>query len=283
MADASLIQNLKILRDRTGAGMMDCKKALEENGNDIEKSIDWLREKGIAKQAKRAGRTAAEGKAGVKACDKCGKGVVYEVNCETDFVSASDKFIALSEAVKEYLMNNEPKDLEEAKAGVAQVFTDTALACGEKLDFRRYAIVHKTAEQGFGSYIHMGGKIATLVVIEKNDPELAQGLAMHIAANNPGYIKLEDVPAADRERETQIAKTEVAEDPKLVNKPDNVKAMIVEKKVEKTLSQSCLVFQAYLLDDSKTVGQVLKEKGNSVVSFVRFQVGEGIQKEEAAE
>jgi elongation factor Ts len=278
MADQNTIELIKALRERTGAGMMDCKHALEENHNDIEKSVDWLREKGIAKQAKRANRTAAEGLALVKVCPKCGKVAIAEINCETDFVSASDKFKALVDKTLSTLLEKEPKDLDEAKKLTEKDFTDTAVAVGEKLDFRRFAIVTPMAGQGTGTYIHMGGKIAVVCVLAKEDKEFAAQLAMHIAANNPLYIDLKDVPAEDRAREKAIADSEVAADEKLKAKPDAVKAQIAERKVDKTLSVSCLLLQNYLLDESKTVGQVLKEKDNSVVSFVRYQVGEGIAK-----
>ena len=278
MAEKNVIELIKQLRERTGAGMMDCKHALEENGLDIEKAIDWLREKGIAKSAKRAGRTASEGLAALKACTKCGKAVICEVNCETDFVSASDKFHALVDTVVSYLMDNEPKSIEEARAGTVQAVQDAGIALGEKLDFRRFQIVKLEEGQGFGTYVHMKGKIATLLVLKKDDPELGYGLAMHVCANAPLYLTLADVPSEERERELAIARTEVSEDPKLQGKPDAVKAQIVERKADKVLSASCLLLQEYLLESGKKVGDLLKEHGNEIVSFVRYQVGEGIQK-----
>lgn len=279
MADKNVIELIKTLRERTGAGMMDCKHALEANEFDVEKSIDYLREKGIAKQAKRASRTAAEGLTNVKVCDKCGKGVIVEVNCETDFVSASDKFIALVNTVTDKLLEKDPKTLEEAIELTKLDFDDAALAVGEKLALRRFEVTTKKPEEGYASYIHMAGKISVLAILSKDDPEVAKPIAMHIAANSPLYVNLEDVPAADRAREKAIAEQEVKDDPKLINKPEQIKAQIVERKVDKILSQSCLALQPFLLDESKTVGQFLKEKGVSVVSFVRYQVGEGITKD----
>lgn len=279
MADKNVIELIKTLRERTGAGMMDCKRALEANDYDVEKSIDYLREKGIAKQAKRASRTAAEGLTNVKVCEKCGKGVIVEVNCETDFVSASDKFISLTNTVTDKLLENEPKSLEEAIELTKIDFDDAGLAVGEKLALRRFAVVSKNPEEGFASYIHMAGKISVLAILSKEDPEVAKPLAMHIAANSPLYVNLEDVPATDRAREKAIAEQEVKDDPKLQNKPDQIKAQIVERKVDKVLSQSCLALQPFLMDESKTVGQWLKEKGVAVVSFLRYQVGEGISKD----
>lgn len=279
MADKNVIELIKTLRERTGAGMMDCKHALEANEFDVEKSIDYLREKGIAKQAKRASRTAAEGLTNVKVCDKCGKGVIVEVNCETDFVSASDKFIALVNTVTDKLLEKDPKTLEEAIELTKLDFDDAALAVGEKLALRRFEVTTKKPEEGYASYIHMAGKISVLAILSKDDPEVAKPIAMHIAANSPLYVNLEDVPAADRAREKAIAEQEVKDDPKLINKSEQIKAQIVERKVDKVLSQSCLALQPFLLDESKTVGQFLKEKGVSVVSFVRYQVGEGITKD----
>ena len=258
---------------------MDCKHALQENDLDIEKSIDWLREKGIAKAAKRSGRTAAEGLSKVVVCDKCGKAAIAEINCETDFVSASDKFHALVDGVMHTLMHEEINSLEDAKAKTEKLFADASIAVGEKLDLRRYTIMTLKDGEGFGSYIHMGGKISCLVLLKKKDDELGNQIAMHITANNPIYISLADVPEEDRARERTIAEA----DPRIADKPEKVRATIVEKKVDKALSGSCLLLQDFLLDPSKTVGDLLKEKGNEVLKFVRYQVGEGIEKKENPE
>lgn len=274
MADQNTIAAIKTLRDRTGAGMMDCKKALEATGYDIEKSIDYLREKGIAKQAKRAGRTAAEGLALVKA--EGNKAALIEVNCETDFVSASDKFQEYAQFVLNYVLENEPASIEAAREGTLTMHDTVALATGEKTEFRRMALLTKEDGQGFGTYIHQKGRIAVCVLLAKEDEEFAHHLAMHIADSGAIYVNLEDVPANERERELGIAKAEVAADEKLLNKPQQVKDQIAEKKVDKALSQYCLLKQKFLLDPSKTVEQVLAEKGNKVISFVRYQVGEGL-------
>lgn len=274
MADQNTIAAIKTLRDRTGAGMMDCKKALEATGYDIEKSIDYLREKGIAKQAKRAGRTAAEGLALVKA--EGNKAALIEVNCETDFVSASDKFQEYAQFVLNYVLENEPASIEAAREGTLTMHDTVALATGEKTEFRRMALLTKEDGQGFGTYIHQKGRISVCVLLAKEDKEFAHHLAMHIADSGAIYVNLEDVPASERERELGIAKAEVAADEKLLNKPQQVKDQIAEKKVDKALSQYCLLKQKFLLDPSKTVEQVLAEKGNKVISFVRYQVGEGL-------
>ncbi len=274
-----IIELIKVLRERTGAGMMDCKKALEETDCDIEKACDWLREKGIAKAAKKASRIAAEGLTFVKACDKCGKAIIIEVNCETDFVAKSDAFKALVEEVAHLIMQNDIKTVEEAKAhtAIAELFTNATVKIGEKLDLRRFEIVALNGEESFGTYIHMGGKISVLVVLDKAD-EAAKGIAMHIAANNPLYINKEDIPADVLAHETAIQMEASKADEKLANKPEAVVKKIVEGKVNKQLSETTLAEQDYLLEPGTSVGNFLKQHGIKVVKFVRYMVGEGIEK-----
>ena len=274
-----IIELIKVLRERTGAGMMDCKKALEETDCDIEKACDWLREKGIAKAAKKASRIAAEGLTFVKACDKCGKAIIIEVNCETDFVAKSDAFKALVEEVAHLIMQNDIKTVEEAKAhpAIAELFTNATVKIGEKLDLRRFEIVALNGEESFGTYIHMGGKISVLVVLDKAD-EAAKGIAMHIAANNPLYINKEDIPADVLAHETAIQMEASKADEKLANKPEAVVKKIVEGKVNKQLSETTLAEQDYLLEPGTGVGNFLKQHGIKVVKFVRYMVGEGIEK-----
>ena len=273
---ASMIELIKELRDRTGAGMMDCKKALEASNQDVEKAIDWLREKGIAKAQAKASRIAAEGLAGVVV--KGDKAVIAEVNCETDFVSKGEKFHKLVDDVMEVTLKEEPKSLEAAKEATKSLFTDATVSMGEKLDYRRFEIVSNGASQDFGAYIHMGGKIATLVLLDKQDAELAKGLAMHIAANAPKYVSEADIPADVIEHEKAIALETAKADPKLAGKPEQMLQGIVNGKVKKILSESILLSQVYLLDGEKSVAQVLKEKGINVIKFVRYAVGEGIEK-----
>ena len=272
----SMIELIKELRDRTGAGMMDCKKALEATGSDVEKAIDWLREKGIAKAQAKSSRIAAEGLASVLV--EGNKAIILEVNCETDFVAKGERFHKLVEDTAKETLAQGYASIEEAKTGVAQLFTDATVAMGEKLDYRRFELVEKSAGQGFGSYIHMGGKIATLVVLEKEDAELARGLAMHIAANAPKYVKAEDIPADVIAHERAIALENMKNDPKMAGKPEAMLNGIADGKVKKLLAESVLGAQVYLLDGEKAVAQVLKEKGNNVVKFIRFAVGEGIEK-----
>ena len=276
MAD-SLIDLIKVLRDRTGAGLMDCKGALLANDCDLDKATDWLREKGLAKAAKKADRIAAEGLALAVKCPKCGTTVILEVNCETDFVAKGDAFRELVESVAHVILKNEPKDVDEAKALTVDLFTDATVKMGEKFDLRRFAIVHQE-DNVIGSYIHMGGKIAVVVSLDKGDDELAKQISMHIAANNPQYMTIEDVPADVREHEMSVQKEAAKNDEKLANKPAPVLEKILEGKINKYFAEMTLEAQPFLMDDSKTVGQFLKEKGVKVLSFVRYQVGEGIEK-----
>lgn len=273
---ASMIELIKELRDRTGAGMMDCKKALEANNQDVEKSIDWLREKGIAKAQAKASRIAAEGLASVKVDGN--KAIIAEVNCETDFVSKGEKFHKLVDDVLTTTLDNNACCIDKAREICQGLFTDATVSMGEKLDYRRFEIVSKKDDEEFGAYIHMGGKIAVLVLLNKNNAELAKGLAMHIAANNPTYISQEDIPASAIEHEKGIQVELMKQDEKLAGKPAEMLAQIAERKVNKVLAESTLSAQAYLLDGDKTVAQVLKESDAKVVKFVRYAVGEGIEK-----
>ena len=278
MAAKVTIDQIKELRDRTGAGLMNCKEALIEADADIEKAIDILREKGIAKAAKKAGRVAAEGLALVKTGE--GKAVVAEINCETDFVSSSDKFHEFTAKVMDELFAKGCKTLEEAQEATKDLFAEATIAMGEKFLLRRYAFLELKDGEAFGSYIHMGGKIAALAVLSKDLGEANRGIAMTIASAAPEYLTLADVPAADRERELAIAQEEVAEDPKVASKREDGKARIGQRKVDSRLGENCLEAKPYALDpDGKLlVSQFLKEKGAKVVTFVRYLVGEGVDK-----
>ena len=277
MAD-SLIDLIKVLRDRTGAGLMDCKGALLANDCDLDKATDWLREKGLAKAAKKADRIAAEGLALAVKCQKCGMTVVLEINCETDFVAKGDDFHKLVEEVAHVILKHEPKDVEEAKALTQSLFTDATVKMGEKFDLRRFTIIPQEENNTIGTYIHMGGKIAVAVSIDKADEDLAYDLAMHIAANNPQYLSMADVPADAKEHEMSVQKEAAKNDEKLANKPAPVLEKILEGKINKYFAEMTLEAQPFLKDDSKTVGQLLAEKGAKVLMFVRYQVGEGIEK-----
>ena len=277
---AVTIQQIKDLQNRTGAGIMDCKKALTEADGDIEKAIDILREKGIAKAASKAGRTAAEGLTNVKICDKCGAAVIVEVNCETDFVSGSPKFRELVDAIVDRLLEKAPATLEEAKEITQDLFTDAVVAMRENFVLRRYEILQAAEGESYGSYVHMGGKITALVLVSNGNPEVNRGLAMTVASSDPYYLTLADVPESEKARELALAQKEVAEDPKLASKPDAIKAQIADRKVASRLGENCLDQKAYALDpDGKlTVAQLCKDKNLKVVKFVRYMVGDGVEK-----
>lgn len=274
----ALIDLIKQLRDRTGAGLMDCKAALLASDEDLDKATDWLREKGLAKAAKKADRIAAEGLALTKTCEKCGKTVIIEVNCETDFVAKGDQFHDLVDSVAGVILKNDCASVEEAKEKTTDLFADATVKMGEKFDLRRFAILPKEENTIIGSYIHMGGKIAVVTKLQGGTPELAKQIAMHIAANNPAYKSMADVPAAAIEHERSIQLESAKQDPKLAGKPEQVLAKILEGKINKYFAEQCLMAQAFLMDDSKTVEQVLKENHAELLTFVRYAVGEGIEK-----
>lgn len=273
----SLIDLIKVLRDRTGAGLMDCKAALLANDCDLDKAGDYLREKGLAKAAKKADRIAAEGLVVVKTCEKCGKTVIVEVNCETDFVSKGDAFKELVNNVADVILEKNPADIDAAKDLTKELFTDATVKMGEKFDLRRFVIVDK-ADNAVYTYIHMGGKIGVIAVLDKEDAETGKGIAMHIAANNPAYASKADIGADAITHETEVQTKAASEDPKFAGKPAAMIEKIIAGKVDKYFAEMVLTEQAYLLDDSKKVGVVLAEKKLNVVKYIRYQVGEGIEK-----
>ena len=278
MAEGNLIELIKELRERTGAGLMDCKGALLANDCDLDRASDYLREKGLAKAAKKASRIAAEGLAIAKRCERCGSVVVLEVNCETDFVAKGDAFRALVDEVAGVILEKRPANVEEAKELTSELFADATVKMGEKFDLRRFVILDSKDSAYIASYIHMGGKIAVAVALDKEDAELGKGLAMHIAANNPQYLSLNDVAPSEVAHEKEVQLEAAKNDPKLAGKPAEMLAKIIDAKVTKYYSEMVLGSQIFLMDDSKTVAQVLKEKGINVLKFVRYQVGEGIEK-----
>lgn len=275
---SEIIELIKILRERTGAGLMDCKHALQECDSDIEKACTWLREKGIAKAAKKATRIAAEGLTTVKVNGD--KGLLLEVNCETDFVAKSDPFIKLVDDVAEIVLKNGHHCINCAKSdeAVSEIFTDATVKLGEKLDLRRLEMIEKTADQIFGSYIHMKGKISVLTVLNGGTPELAKGIAMSVAANSPQYISSSDITEAEKAQELEIQTEAAKTDGSLDNKPEAIKAKILQGRVDKHFKEHVLLEQEYVLDPTKTVAQVLKENKAEVVRFARYQVGEGLEK-----
>ena len=220
------IASIKQLRDRTGAGMSDCKKALEEANGNIDLACDILREKGIIKASKKGGRIAAEGTTYVYANGN--DGIIVEVNSETDFVGKSDAFKSFVAEVANVILTNKPATLEAAKDLTAQLFTDATVKIGEKLDLRRFEIVTKTEEQSFGTYIHMGGKIGVLALFEGHEPTVSHGVTMHIAGNNPQYVSINDIPADVVAHETAIQLEASKTDPKLAGKPAHILENIIK-------------------------------------------------------
>lgn len=272
---ANLIELIKILRETTGAGMMDCKKALQETNNDVEAAKDWLREKGITTAAKKQARIAAEGLTLAKV--EGNHAVILELNCETDFVARGDAFVELVNKIADLLLTELPATKEAAEALVNPILVEATVKIGEKLSFRRFELIEVDAAKAH-AYIHMGGKISSLVVLEKADEDLARGLAMHIAANAPRFINLSDVSAEELEHEKNIQLEAAKNDEKLAGKPLAMLEKIIDGKVRKVFADVTLLEQVYLLDGVNKVADVLKTAGNSVKVFYRYQVGEGIEK-----
>lgn len=276
---------VKELRDRTAAGMLDCKKALEACECDMEKAIVWLREKGITKAAKKADRVAAEG-----LCSYAIKGnecVVYELNSETDFVAKNDKFLALLAKVGEILINSEAKCTECAlKVDVngkdlATVILEDSAVIGEKISLRRVQRITKTDSQVFGAYKHNGGNIVVITVLEGNEETCAKDVAMHIAAIAPKYVSRLEIPADEIESERNILLHEALNENEKSNKPkpQNIIEKIVDGRLNKSLQEMCLLDQPFVKNPDQTVEAFVKGNKMSVVSFVRLKVGEGIEKQ----
>ena len=271
---------IKELRDLSGAGLMDCKKALEASNNDIDEAIDYLRKKGISKAAKKADRVAAEGLSTV-VIDGNNASIV-EVNCETDFVAKNEKFVNLVNKIAELIVKNDVKTMEEAMSLSTEEGTlnDTIVnftaTIGEKISFRRFARLSKTDSQNFGSYIHMGGRIAVLTLLEGADEETAKDVSMHAAAMRPSYVKREDVPAEEVERETSVLKEQAMNE----GKPAEIAEKMVNGRINKFYKEICLEEQDFVKDSDMTVGAFVKSKNGSIVNMVRFEGGEGIEKKE---
>ncbi len=273
------------LRQKTGAGVLDCKKALTETNGDMEKAVDFLREKGIATAAKKASRIAAEGIVAAKV--EGNTGVLVEVNCETDFVAKGDQYKAFVDGVADYVLKNDVKDVEALIEAKKEETIEATAKIGEKIAIRRFA--KYTAENGvIESYIHMGGKVGVLVEIDgctcDATHELAHDIALQIAAAKPLYINTEEVPAEVIDHEKEILIAQIKNDPKLANKPQQIIEKMVEGKVGKYYDENCLLKQAFVKDPSLTIEQVLKNfnakagKTLSIARFTRFEMGEGLEK-----
>lgn len=276
-------QLVKELRERTGAGMMDCKKALEETNGDMEKAIDLLRERGIAKAAKKADRVAAEGLSATAVSGNFA--AVVEVNCETDFVAKNEEFKNLVKDLAEHVVSQRPATIEEALqqpfkgngAPLSQVIQEKIATIGENISLRRFAVLEKTDNGVFGEYLHMGGKIGVLTVLEgTQDQALAKDIAMHTAAANPRYATRDEVPAEELQREREVLKNQALAE----GKPANIVEKMVEGRLSKFFEENCLVEQPFVKDPDKKVSALLKEAGATLKGFVRYKVGEGIEKKQ---
>jgi elongation factor Ts len=273
-------QMVKELREKTGAGMMDCKKALTETNGDMEKAIDYLREKGIAKAAKKADRIAAEGITYIEVSGN--EAVILEVNSETDFVAKNEGFKTLTKELADHLLKHKPATIEVAleqkmdNGATVQEHINTAIAkIGEKITLRRFEILTKTDNDAFGAYLHMGGRIGVLTVLEgTTDEETAKDVAMHIAAINPKYVSRDQVSAEEVQHEREILTKQALEE----GKPANIVEKMVEGRLGKFFEEICLLEQNFVKNPDLKVRQFVESKGATVKTFVRYEVGEGIEK-----
>lgn len=273
-------QMVKELREKTGAGMMDCKKALTATEGNMEKAIDFLREKGIASAAKKADRVAAEGTTFI--LSEGNDAVILEVNAETDFVAKNENFQALVKELAEHLLAKKPATVEEAleqkmdNGQTVDEYVNAAIAkIGEKLTLRRFEVKTKTDNDAFGEYLHMGGRIAVLTVLEgTTDAEVAKDVAMHIAAINPKYVSRDEVSAEEAERERQVLTQQALNE----GKPEKIVAKMVEGRLGKFFEEICLLDQTFVKNPDQKVRQFVEANGAKVTEFVRYEVGEGIEK-----
>lgn len=273
-------QMVKELRERTGAGMMDCKGALEHTNGNIEEAIDYLREKGIAKAAKKAGRVAAEGLCNVVVENNTA--IIFELNSETDFVAKNERFLALLDTLAQGLLASSATNTEEALAldingkTVETLLADATATIGEKISLRRVSRVVKEANQGFGAYKHMGGRIAVLAILAADDAEVGKDIAMHIAAQKPLYLDRTQVNQEVLEHEKHVLTQQALAE----GKPANIVEKMVIGRLNKYLQDICLVDQGFVKDPDIKVSEFLKQNKNQVLSFIRLEVGEGIEKKE---
>lgn len=271
---------VKELREQTGAGMLDCKKALTETNGNMEEAITWLREKGISKAAKKQSRIAAEGLAYSKV--EGNKAVIIEVNSETDFVAKNPEFTSLVENIANSILKSNVTSMEEAMKleiegkTIEDVIVDKTATIGEKLSFRRFELVNKNDGEVFGTYSHMGGKIVTLAILEGKNEEVAKDVAMQIAAMRPLYLDKDSVPQDRVEKEREIL-TEQAENEGL---DANKLPMIVNGRINKFYEEVCLLDQGFVKENKMKVSQYVQNNEMKVLSFIRYEVGEGMEKKE---
>ena len=270
---------VKELRETSGAGMMDCKKALSECNGNMEEAMNYLREKGIAKSAKKEARIAAEGLANIFV--EGNKAVILEVNSETDFVSKNEEFVSMIETIGKTILNSNVKTIEEAEAlkiNDEETIKDFIVAkvakIGEKLTLRRFELVEKTNDEVFGAYLHMGGKIAALTVVKGANEDVARDIAMQAAAMKPLYLNESEVPSEVIENERKV-QLELAMNE---GKPADIAEKMVDGRVKKFLKDICLVDQTFIKDGDLSVNDYAKKNGGEILKMVRYEVGEGIEK-----
>lgn len=269
---------VKDLREQTGAGMMDCKKALSETDGNMEEAVNWLREKGIAKSAKKASRIAAEGLANIYV--EGNKAVILEVNSETDFVSKNEEFTNMIDEIGHALLKSNAKTIEEAndvkttEGTIGELIVNKTAKIGEKLSLRRFTILEKNDNENFGAYIHMGGKIAALTLIEGGSSEVAKEVAMQAAAMKPLYAFIEDVPADVLDNEKEVLKEQAMNE----GKPKEIAEKMVLGRINKFYKEICLNEQVFIKDSGLNVNKYLANNNSKLVKMVRYEVGEGMEK-----
>ena len=270
--------DVKELRERTGAGMLDCKKALEESQGDMDKAVDWLREKGISKAAKKESRIAAEGLSEIIVNGN--KAVILEVNSETDFVAKNDEFKKFIDTIGNAIVNSDAKTMEEAlnlstsNGTISEYLVNLVAKIGEKISFRRFELVSKKDDEVFGTYSHMGGRISVLTVLKGANSDVARDVSMHAAAMRPSYITSSDVPEDVIEHEKGIIKEQAINE----GKPADIAEKMVNGRINKFFKEICLVEQPFVKDPDVTVGTYVKNNGGEIVNMIRYEVGEGIEK-----
>ena len=274
MITASLVRDL---REATGAGMMDCKKALEASNGDINAATDWLREKGISKAEKKQSRIAAEGLANIYIKDnKC---VILEINSETDFVSKNDEFKGMLDTIGNAILNSTAKTMDEALAldvdgaTVNDFIVAKTAKIGEKLSFRRFEVIEKSADEVFGSYLHMGGRIAALSVVKGNDESVAKDIAMQAAAMKPKFIFESDITEEDIEKEKEVLKEQAMNEAK----PAEIAEKMVIGRLKKFYEEQCLIDQGFIKDGDITVKTYLENNHSELIQVIRYEVGEGLE------
>ncbi|MEX0738361.1 MAG: translation elongation factor Ts [Pseudohongiella sp.] len=263
---------VKELRERTGLGMMDCKKALVEADGDMEKAIEDMRKASGLKAAKKAGRTAAEGVVKTRVADDNSYGVIIEINSETDFVARDDSFLAFADDCLNQAFDNKQSDAAALAASVEDARSALVQKIGENINLRRVSVVDADVVD---TYVHSNNRIAVLVALKGGDADLARDVAMHVAASNPMVVRASDVPADVLDKEREIYSAQAAES----GKPAEIVEKMVEGRIRKYVAEITLLEQAFVKDPDLTVGALLKKAGADVVSFVRYEVGEGIEKE----